>query len=646
MAFIKTAKKAILFLCCLLYFVHSVAQNEITNNLQKKLTAAKDPKEIINIRNLISAELRLSDADSAANMAHTTLALAQKINYEYGIAVSNLCIALANSVKGNYRLTEEYANRALLIAQKLNNDSLKASGNLQLAVVYENNGDYANAIIKALLAVEYYTKLHNTDGVARSRLVMAQLYQTKNDLPAAEKILKELSDEPAEDKKLQINILHTLANIYGMQEKYKEALQLDEKALRICDVYNIKYLKSSVYDNMANCYMYSGNYAKAKIYFFKSLEIDKAFNNKKQLADTYLNLGQLSLMEGNNVEAIKNLQNAIMLATVSEYKLGLFQAYLSLSKAYNKNKQTDSALYAVNQGYLIKDSFINEKTESKIAEMETLYQTQKKEQKLLLQKSEINKKNYLLLALSIATLLIIFSGIFYYRRRSLQNKITIQTEVLKQQDLATKAIIEAEENERKRIAADLHDGVGQMMSATRMNLSVFENEFNFENEKQRVVFENIIGMVDESCKEIRNVSHQMMPNALLKSGLANAVREFISKIDDRIIKVTLHTEGLNERLDGNIETVLYRVIQECVNNVLKHAQANHLDISILKEKNDVAITIEDNGIGFNIADKEKFEGIGLKNIASRIKYLQGNIDFSSEKNKGTLVAIHIPISVT
>ena len=138
----------------------------------------------------------------------------------------------------------------------------------------------------------------------------------------------------------------------------------------------------------------------------------------------------------------------------------------------------------------------------------------------------------------------------------------------------------------------------------------------------------------------------MMPNALLKSGLANAVREFISKIDDRIIKVTLHTEGLNERLDGNIETVLYRVIQECVNNVLKHAQANHLDISILKEKNDVAITIEDNGIGFNIADKQKFEGIGLKNIASRIKYLQGNIDFSSEKNKGTLVAIHIPISVT
>ena len=126
------------------------------------------------------------------------------------------------------------------------------------------------------------------------------------------------------------------------------------------------------------------------------------------------------------------------------------------------------------------------------------------------------------------------------------------------------------------------------------------------------------------------------------SGLANAVREFISKIDARIIKVTLHTEGLNDRLDSNVETVLYRVIQECVNNVLKHAQANHLDISILKETTDIAVTIEDNGIGFDITNKDNFDGIGLKNIASRIKYLQGTIDFSSEKNKGTVVAIHIP----
>ena len=638
----KTAKKILFFLCCLFQMGYSLAQNDLTNSLAKKLQSAKSPKQIINIRNDIAAEMRLSNADSAINLAQATLVLAKNENYEYGIAVSNICIAHANSVKGNYNITEDYANKALKIGEKLNSDSLRAAASLSLSVVYENKGEYAAAITKALVAIQYYTNINNADGVARSRLVMAQLYQSKGDLPAAEKILKELSEATPDDKKLQINILHTLANIYGMQEKYKEALALDDKALKICDAYNVKYLQSSVYDNMANCYMYSGDFKKAKSYFFKCLIIDSTFKNKKQMADTYLNLGQLSQMEGNNPEAIKNLQNAIFLATEAQYKLGLFQAYLSLSKAYNKNKKTDSALFAVNKGYAIKDSFINEKSESKIAELETLYQTEKKEQTLLLQKSELNKKNYLLLASGILLLLIIFSGVFYYRRRGLQNKIAFQTEVLKQQDLATKAIIQAEENERKRIAAELHDGVGQMMSAAKMNLSVFEDEFKFENEKQKQGFENIIGMVDESCKEIRNVSHQMMPNALLKSGLANAVREFISKIDDRIIKVSLHTEGLNKRLDSNIETVLYRIIQECVNNVLKHAEANHLDISILKDEEDVAVTIEDNGVGFDIANKDKFEGIGLKNIESRIKYLQGTIDFSSEKNRGTVVAIHIP----
>lgn len=220
--------------------------------------------------------------------------------------------------------------------------------------------------------------------------------------------------------------------------------------------------------------------------------------------------------------------------------------------------------------------------------------------------------------------------------------MNLQAEVMKQQDLATKAIINAEENERKRIAADLHDGVGQMMSAAKMNLSAFENEISFKDETQKVYFDKLIGLVDESCREIRSVSHQMMPNALLKSGLASAVKEFIDKIDTKIIKINLYTEGLNERLDGNIETVLYRVIQECVNNVIKHSGADKLDISLIKDADGIAATVEDNGKGFDMNDKLKFEGIGLKNITSRIEFLKGSVDFDSSPGKGTLIAIHVP----
>jgi two-component system, NarL family, sensor kinase len=151
-------------------------------------------------------------------------------------------------------------------------------------------------------------------------------------------------------------------------------------------------------------------------------------------------------------------------------------------------------------------------------------------------------------------------------------------------------------------------------------------------------------LVDESCKEVRSVSHQMMPNALLKSGLASAIREFIDKIDNRILKINLYTEGLDERLEENTETVLYRVIQECVNNVIKHAGANQLDISLLKDPDGISATIEDNGKGFNTTNQQKFDGIGLKNIKSRVEFLKGTVDFDSSEGNGTLVAIHIPIA--
>jgi signal transduction histidine kinase len=114
-------------------------------------------------------------------------------------------------------------------------------------------------------------------------------------------------------------------------------------------------------------------------------------------------------------------------------------------------------------------------------------------------------------------------------------------------------------------------------------------------------------------------------------------------LDYKKLQVHLYTEGLEERLDSNIEVVLYRVIQECVNNVIKHAEANTLDISIIKEPSEITATIEDNGKGFDTSDKEKFDGIGLKNIRTRVEYLKGSVDFDSSPGKGTLVALHVPL---
>jgi len=149
-------------------------------------------------------------------------------------------------------------------------------------------------------------------------------------------------------------------------------------------------------------------------------------------------------------------------------------------------------------------------------------------------------------------------------------------------------------------------------------------------------------LVDESCKEVRQVSHNMMPNALLRKGLINSIQEFINQINTGKLSINLQTDELRKPLESHVETILYRVIQESVNNVVKHAQATQLDISINQDQTGVTVMVEDNGVGFNTSITRDTDGIGLQNIRSRIAYLKGTVNWDSSNTHGTLVSIHIP----
>ncbi len=640
----KIKRCSLLFL--LLAAINISVSSQSIADLFRQLSQAKTPVATIDIYNRIAYELRAINPDSAIHVANRSLAMAVENKYEQGEGVALLCLAYANIAVAKYELSYDYAQKAKAIADKNNNDSLAAYCLLAIGSYHYNTSNYDKAIEAGLKAIKIFETKQMAAGVIKAKLMMSQVYQLKNDLPHAEKLLQETLDRFNEIKepKIKANILHTLANIYGMQEKYSQALAIDKQGIELCSADDMRFFQSQFYDNMANCYMYSQRFDEAKEYFLKSLLIDSSFDNKKQMADTWLNLGNLSLMQKKYADAKSNLLHAVSLATTSGYKQGKYQALLLLSDAYKQSNEPNPAMEALQNAYAVKDSIINEQSENKIAELETVYQSEKKEAQLKLQQAEITKKNYLLWGAAAGLVLLVLSGFAFYRKRQVQSKLQLQAEVMKQQDLSTKAVIAAEENERKRIAADLHDGVGQMMSAAKMNLSAFENDLPFKDDNQKNNFEKIISLVDESCKEIRSVSHQMMPNALLKSGLASAVKEFIDKLDSRVLKVNLHTEGLNERLDSNVETVLYRIVQECVNNVIKHSGANILDISLIKDADGIAAVIEDNGRGFDSKNKTKFEGIGLKNIISRVQFLKGTVEFDSAAGKGTMVAIHVPFA--
>lgn len=213
-----------------------------------------------------------------------------------------------------------------------------------------------------------------------------------------------------------------------------------------------------------------------------------------------------------------------------------------------------------------------------------------------------------------------------------------------QREEVTKAIIYAEENERKQIGSDLHDGVGQLFSAVKMNLSGLFERIDLANPNDQFFAEKTLALVDESCKEVRIISHKMMPNTLLKSGIASDIKSFIEKLDERKLKVNFSAEGFSDQLEHNEEVILYKVIQELVSNIIKHAKASELDIHLSLSKEGIKALIKDNGVGFSTNNMANFDGIGLKNTQTRIKYLKGEINFKSAMNQGTAVDIFVPVS--
>lgn len=594
-----------MFFLILFYAVKANAQYANIDSLEFIVKFNADNNEKLNAYKELSMALIYKDFDECQATAKSGAVLAEKLKNKDVLSSLLLTTGLSWYFKGVYDSAAVYYYKALDISKNLNNPLTKAAILNELGKLYRKTKDLDRAL-------QMYDEAYN-------------IYKNQNDETGMGTILNESGV-----------VFEYKGDFEEAIKRYKASLAIREK---MNDLVGIGYS----YNFLGGVYNLQKNYAAAEENLLKSLEIRKQLKDSFSIALSYGDLGYMYKDQHKYDKAIEQYNLSNNIAINMNFADLMLSNYKELSVIAEKQGNYAMALSYQKKYSAIKDSVYTNTKMKEIEHLNVKYQTEKKEQQLKLQKLQISRKNFMLWGILGFITLMMIAGFSFFRKRQIQNKMNLQSVVMKQQDLATKAVITAEENERKRIAADLHDGVGQMMSAAKMNLSAFENEITFNNIDQKLSFEKLINLVDESCREIRSVSHQMMPNALLKSGLASAVKEFIDKIDNRIIKINLYTEGLNERLDSNTETVLYRVIQECVNNVIKHSGASTLDISLIKDADGIAATVEDNGKGFDTTDQQKFEGIGLKNISSRIEFLKGTVDFDSSPGRGTLVAVHVPI---
>jgi two-component system, NarL family, sensor kinase len=640
-------KKAVLFIFCIQLLLSAFAQhNEHQNDIHNILSSHTADSSKVKI--LIDSGYKYALAASPVALLYVQEA--QKIlGKDNSEGTINRQSKLYNTSGiyymyiGKYDSAIAYYNKSKDLGEKYNNDLIIAKSYNNLGNIAQYKADFQSAINYNLKALEYFEKINDSVGIAGAQGNLANNYLRVNQISKAiEELRKAISiAQKKNEKRLLANLFNTMATAYG-EAKNDSFTIYQMKAYQLYkELNNLKGLATTTI-NLGEIYVDKKQNDSALHYFKEGIQYAMELEDVQNLGTLYSSLAILYHGERKIREANSAVDSAIHYSTLSGDKL-------SLSKSY---KEKSALLYDQNdykQGYeyfkkysVLNDSIFNDNMQTSIAEMQTKYETEKKERQIAEQSFRLAKKNYWIAGISLLLIGGVLLSISWTKRVRLRNEKRLQAEIIKHQDIATKAVIEAEEKERKRIAGDLHDGVGQIMSAVKMNLSNFENKTYFKSEDDRLRFEKIIALVDESCKEVRSVSHNMMPNALLKSGLSSAVKEFVDKIDHSVLKVNLYSEGLNQRLDSNIETVLYRVIQECVNNVIKHSGANQLDISLIKDNDGISATIEDNGKGFDPLLIGKADGIGLKNIITRIQYLKGTVDFDTKPGKGTLVAIHVP----
>lgn len=543
----------------------------------------------------------------------------------------------------------EYNFMALNIQKKNNEQSGKGISLQSIGNIYAENKDYEKALVYYAQALDNYRMRQDRRQVAILYSNIGNMYNLQKNYDSsiayydkAIPLLKQMGN----NNNLAIAFLGNAASFINLNEFTKASMLLDS-AEAVIEITKRK-------EDWKNYFLVKADFYEATSDFKSSLDYRKKYmaqkdslfndNNTKVIADLSVKYEtekkqlQIELLEKNSSIKDLEIKNQRLALTRRAYELATQQLELANATIVISTSQLE---IKGQQEVILKNRLDSVEAQKRLYELNqqaNIQQLELKNEKLL----NARKNSFIIIIIVVA----LFSGLLaysYYRRYKLKEAARLQASILQQQQLATKAVMEAEDKERKRIASDLHDGVGQLMSAARMNLSAYESDIADASAEQKEALNKVLLMIDDSLKEVRAVSHNMMPNALLKAGLASAIREFISQVDKRKLNIQLHTEGLNTRLDGNVESVLYRIIQECVTNVIKHAAASQLDISLIRTDEAIEATIEDNGVGFDTANGLHSNGIGLQNIRSRIEFLKGEVEWSSFAQKGTLVAFHVPL---
>ena len=433
-------------------------------------------------------------------------------------------------------------------------------------------------------------------------------------------------------------------------KKYQEAEEVYRKGLELARQHKFMRQYYDLAGNMANTLAAMNRYEEAQQFNLEVLHHDPSvklpdkflMNISSAAAGIYLNLGKphaaLPLIE-------KGLNLVKEKPELEFYASDLYR--YAAAYYYGQGDAQRGRHYADKQQEVLEQRFSKRNAES-LAEMEVKYETAEKERQILDQQLVIEHNNLLLarqrnqnilLTTSVIILLLLaVTGYIYFRARQ---KTREQKLLLHEKQLRLDAVMQATEEERQRIARDLHDGIGQQLSGIILRIETILH--NGDHAQQKPTLHELAQHLRSASSEVRTLSHQMMPRALTELGLVPAISDLLNRtFAGSSIQCAFQHHLVSERFDPKMELTIFRVVQELINNIIRHSRAGKVSVNLLRLKDKVRLTVEDDGVGFQPAAAHN--GYGLMNIRSRVENVNGSVLFEHNENAGTLVTVTIPMN--
>jgi signal transduction histidine kinase len=632
------------------------------------------------LKSLTSIELASNftgyDTALAIRYLKISYALNKKINHDYNWGYYYQCYSNYEYDRGIYNRSLMLADTALMFyysALKSKDTSTINESKFQIAETVMVKGTIYSAMGKSEDALnKYMQSLQLFDSISHP-LKSNKMATVYNNIATVFFLLEQYEKgleydvksiayhiEAGNDEMLAYAYTYVASDFMRLKQ-FDSAKKYFDEAAPVVKNLNKASINIEYYGKIGEMYWWKKDWAATKKYYTIAYENAAKINNVYSIAEYLWGIATCLHNQENYTEADKYLKQSKLVVEKNNLQGSQREMYGMFAQNYYKLKEYKLAYDFLSYYNYLKDSVANEDLKHKLAETDEKYQTQQRRQTILqlekdkkIQALTIRQKstlNYILIA-SVITLLIV--GFLFYRYLRNRQKLARQREALQSQQIrelekdrqlvAVDSMLKGQEEERSRLAKDLHDGLGGLLSGVKFSLSNMKENLIITPDNM-AVFERSLDMLDTSIQELRRVAHNMMPEMLIKFGLDEALKEYCSRVDStKLVSVHYQSHGLETRIEKSSEIIIYRIVQELLNNILKHSGATEAFVQLVKEDNRLNVVVEDNGKGFDTAILETSKGVGWSSIRSRVEYLKGHVEVNSNRDKGTLVNIEFNVS--